>query len=103
MKVFVCYEENNHALAIECGGITDLTVFDTAEKAKRWFTGRVNEGVDDGFVMDAENDVFEGLAFDEQRLLKAIEDGWASITMYRGWQENWDESYAICVYEQEVQ
>ena len=103
MKVYVCYEENNHDIAIDCGAINALIVFDTAEKAKRWFTVRANNGVDDGFVIDADNDIFEGLAFDEERLLKAIEGGWASITMFRGYQENWDESFEICVYGQEVQ
>lgn len=98
MKVFVCYEENNYALAIECGAITDLTVFDTAEKAKLWFAGQANKAIDNGFVMDAESD-----AFGEERLLKEIENGWAALTMFRGYQENWDESYTICVYEKEIQ
>ena len=102
-EVFICYEENSHAFAIECGAITDITVFSTAEKALSWFKERVKKGIDSGFVIDRDDTAVTGMNIVYLPNVEArIKEGFAALTMFRGWQENWDESYDICVCRQEV-
>lgn len=103
MKVFVCYEENSHELAMECGAITELTVFSTAEQALKWFKKRIFQGVYDGFFMDIEDEaVTEKNNLYISNLKKRIDEGFASLTMFRDHQENWNESFTICVCAEEV-
>ena len=104
MKVYVCYELNNHELAIDAGQMTDLTVCSTKEKAKKWFIERAEKGKEEGFIPDTEDMMTgEGDAIVEKEVEKEIEKGYAQLTMFSGYQENWDESYEICVYEKEVE
>lgn len=103
MIVYVCYEENNHELANENGAIEYLTVFDDAEKAMDWFRQRVVSGRNAGYMMDAEDEkVHEHGLLDECKVFEDIEKGWATLTLFNGWRENWDDSYAICVGKKEV-
>ena len=101
--VFVCYEENRHSLAAENGAITDLCIKKSLGDAIGWLYDRLKVGKDGGFVIDAEAEEREGGDVKEELILKSIESGIASITMFAGYQENWDESYDIVVEVKEVQ
>jgi hypothetical protein len=104
MKVYVCYEENNHDYAIECGAISDLAVYDTPEKALLWFAERVSEGLKDGFVLDSEDPAYiNNNVYDMKKVAQDLQSSeFVSLTLFNGYQENWDESYAICIDVKEV-
>ena len=104
MKVYVCYELNNHELAIENGSMQELTVFVSPEKAREWFLKRIEQGKKDGFLLDREDEMIaEDQTIDEEKIIENIGEGYAELTMFAGYQENWNESYAICVFEKEVE
>jgi len=104
MKVYACYEENNHAYLIECGAITDFTIYDTPEKALLWFAERVSEGVKNGHIIDSDDpNYINNNVCDMKQISNDLkDDNFVSLTMFNGYQENWDESYAICIDVKEV-
>lgn len=103
MKVFVCYEAYNHALAVECGAVNQLTVFGNEVQAIDWMYDRLHIGKEDGFVIDSECEMLnDGGDIDEVLLLGEIENKFASVTMFSGYQENWDESFDIAIEVKEV-
>lgn len=98
MKVFVCYEGNNHALAIESGAINQLTVFSNKATAIDWFFDRIKVAKDYGFIIDKESDLLNNGEVDKKLILGAIKTNeYVSVTMFSGWQENWDESFDIVI------
>lgn len=101
--VFVCYEENRHELATENGAITDLCVKKNFSDAISWVYDRLKLGADSGFVVDKEAEELEDGDVSEAKLLDDIEKGIIAITMFSGYQENWDESYDIVVEVKEVE
>ena len=101
--VFVCYEENRHSLAAENGAITDLCIKKSLGDAIDWIYDRLKVAKDEGFVIDAEAGELEDGDVKEELILKSIESECVSLTMFRGWQENWDESYESVVEVKEVQ
>lgn len=95
--VYVCYEENYNSLAFENGPIDEIRVFRTSESAYNWFLNRVDEAIAYGFVIDKEDTkTCYGFILCEE-LYKEIENGYSSLTVFKGRHENWDLSYAICV------
>lgn len=91
--VFLCYEENRHQLASECGAVNELKAFGGRGKAAAWALERVECGQNDGYIVDTE---YGEVTLD--RLLKELEDEECiDITMFNGHQENWDVSYDIIV------
>jgi hypothetical protein len=104
MKAYVCYEENNHDYIIECGAISDLSVYSTPEKALLWFAERVSEGLKNGFVIDSDDPTYiHNNVYDLKQIAKNLEsDQYVSLTLFNGYQENWDESYAVCIDVKEV-
>lgn len=96
--VFLCYEENRHQLAIECGAVNEITAFDGYGKAAAWALKRVECGQNDGYIVDTE---YGEVTLD--RLIKELEDEECiDITMFNGYQENWDVSYDVIVRKAEV-
>lgn len=98
-KVYLCYEVNNHQLALECGAVNEIKAFGSVDKTAAWVLERVKCGTDDGYIVDAE---YGEVTLD--RLIKELnDDGCVYITMFNGYQENWDVSYAIIVQRTEVE
>lgn len=89
MNIFACYEVNSHSLAIEAGAINNFCLFSKWDKVKVWFEKAIAQGIHYGFVIE------------EERLnnLDAITSTPAEIrlTLFKGHQGNWDESYEITV------
>ena len=102
MTVYVCYEENRNSLVVENGPVDELRVCRTAELAMRWFLERIKEAEEYDFVKDIEDVKVVDKAVDSQKLLNEIENGFSSLTVFKGWQENWDVSYTICTRRREV-
>ena len=97
--VFLCYEENRHQLACECGAVSGLKAFCGIGKAAAWALERVECGQNDGYIVDTE---YGKVTLD--RLLEELkEDEYIDITMFNGYQENWDVSYDIVVQKALVQ
>lgn len=96
--VLLCYEENRHQLARECGAIEKLQAFGSVSKAVQWVLDRVKEGTDDGYIVDKE---YGEVARD--RLFEEILEGGIDITLFNGYQENWDVSYDIIAQKVEVE
>lgn len=96
--VYVCFEKNCPRLCNEVDAITDLCVFDDAERAIKWADDRIKEGEKNGFVMDegdiwrTPDDVFQDLE----------QDGISATTMFLRHQDNWDANYDICIIKKEV-
>lgn len=98
LHMFVCYEENKHDLAIESGAINQLTVFSNKATAIDWFFDRIKVAKDYGFVIDKESDLLNNGEVDKKLILGAIKTNeYVSVTMFSGWQENWDESFDIVI------
>jgi len=98
-KVYLCYEVNNHQLALECGAVNGIKTFGSIDKTVEWVLERVKCGTDDGYIVDAE---YGEVTLD--RLIKELnDDGGIYITMFNGYQENWDVSYDIIVQRTEVE
>lgn len=102
LYVFVCYEENKHDIAIECGSISDLTVFNNAAMATEWFFKRLDVAKNSGFVIDSESELLKDGEISKKLVAEEIENREVSVTMFSGWQENWDESYDIVIQLKEV-
>ena len=102
MTVYFCYEENAHDLAIEYGTFSSTVLFDSAEKALVWFQERVLAGKIEGFVLDAENENVSANECNYDAVKNELERGFVSLLMFLGHQNNWDESYSICVERKEV-
>lgn len=97
--VFLCYEENRHQLANECGAIEELKAFGNKGQAVAWVLERVKHGTDNGYIVDTE---YGEVTLD--KLFKELtKDGSIDITMFNGYQENWDVSYDIVVQKAEVE
>lgn len=96
--VYVCFEKNCPHLCSEVDAITDLCVFDDAERAIKWADDRIKEGEKNGFVMDkgdiwrTPDDIFQDLE----------QDGISTTTMFLRYQDNWDANYDICIIKKEV-
>lgn len=98
-KVYLYYEVNNHQLALECGVVNEIKAFGDINKTVAWVLERVKYGTDDGYIVDAE---YGEVTLD--RLIKELnDDGGIYITMFNGYQENWDVSYDIIVQRTEVE
>lgn len=95
MRVFVCYEANGPEIAIETGAVSTLEVFDSAEKALAWYERQVQGGLENDFVMDAEDAAVTGETLDLKVIAEEIERGYSGLTMFLGHQENWRQSYDI--------
>lgn len=98
MNVYLCYEENNHQLAFECGTIDELTAFGEIGKAVVWAYDRIKHGTNDGYIVDAEY----GDVTPDRLLNELTTDGSIDITLFNGYQENWDVSYDVIVRKVEV-
>ncbi len=98
-SVFLCYEENRHQLASECGAIDELKAFGNKGHAVAWVLERVEHGTGDGYIIDAEY----GEATLDRLFKELTKDGNIDITMFNGYQENWDVSYDIIVQKVEVE
>ena len=97
--VFLCYEENRHQLASECGAVNELKAFGGIGKAAAWALERVECGQNDGYIVDTE---YGEVTLDS--LIKELEeDKCIDITMFNGHQENWDVSYDIIVQKVAVE
>lgn len=88
---YTCYERNRNLLLNDTEEITDSVSFDTQEKATKWIRERIIEGTKCGFVMDEEATVPISLNTDS-----------LALTMFYRFQENWNESYDICVEKKSV-
>lgn len=99
IKVYLCYEENRNQLFLECGAVDELKAFGSIDKTVEWVLERVKCGTDDGYIVDAE---YGEVTLD--RLIKELnDDGGIYITMFNGYQENWDVSYDIIVQRTEAE
>lgn len=97
--MYLCYEVNNHQLALECGAVNEIKAFCSINKTVEWVLERVKCGTDDCYIVDAE---YGEVTLD--RLIKKLNDtGGIYITMFNGYQENWDVSYDIIVQRTEVE
>lgn len=96
--VYVCFEKNCPHLCSEVDAVTDLCVFDDAERAVNWADSRIEEGKKNNFVVDegdmwkTPNDIFEELT----------RNGVSVTTMFLWHQDNWDSNYDICIIRKEV-
>ena len=95
-RVFVCSEVNHHELVIECGEVNALTVIESEDTAYKWVCERIKEGECDGFIKDRDYD------YSEENVKNEIADGFFTITMFREYQENWNESFDITVERKEI-
>lgn len=95
--VFVC-----HVLATGSGAISQLTVFNNAAKATDWLYDRLRTAKEDGFVIDNESDLLKDGGIDKAAILDALDKKFVSVTMFSGWQKNWDESFDIVIEVKEV-
>lgn len=84
MKNYVVYESNYGDLIIEgCSATNIIGVFTSYEKALKCFNNQINKGIEDGFVKDGE--------YTESK----ISVPYKHITMFSGYQENWNRYYEI--------
>lgn len=97
--VYVCYEENYNDLLIENGTFDALCIKDTFDKAYQYLSEQIASGIIDGFVED-EGTVNEP----KENIEKDIaEHGKFSTIMFKGRQENDNESYAIVIERKVVE
>lgn len=96
--VYLCYEVNNHQLALECGAVNEIKAFCSINKTVEWVLERVKCGTDDCYIVDAEY----GDVTPDRLLYELTTDGCIDITLFNGYQENWDVSYDVIVRKVEV-
>lgn len=97
--VYVCFEENYNDLLIENHTLNALCVKDTFDKAYQFLSKQIESGINEGFVED-EATVNEPKENIEKDL---TEHGRFSTIMFRGRQENDNESYAIVIERKVVE
>lgn len=98
-QVYLCYEENYHELALECGAVNELRAFADKQKAVAWVMERVKEGVAYAFFVDEEYGEVS-----EERIRAELDDhGSVSFAMFKDYQENWDVSYDIIVQATDIE
>ena len=96
-SVYVCYEANGPYLAQEAGPINELELFWTKESRDAWLEARLEQAVEDDFIVDEEIGGSEKLA-------KLIEQNDSiDITLFREEQENWNEHYDIIAHKMSIQ
>lgn len=84
-ELFLCYEENNHDIALECGAVNEIKAFSNKEKVIEWANQRIKSAILSGFIIDEEIKDVES----------EIDSCNFSITMFLDHQENWNSSYDI--------
>lgn len=99
MNVYLCYEENNHQLAFECGTIDEMTAFCEIGRAVVWAYDRIKHGTNYGYIVDTEY----GEVTPDRLLHELTADGSIDITLFNCYQENWDVSYDVIVRKVEVE
>lgn len=89
MKVYIVFESNYGEISWSAANATEIYgVFDTLEKANKCKQERIENGKEEGFVVDKE--------------IKDIENQ-ETIIMFYEEQENWNSYYEISVMEMEVE
>lgn len=102
-EIFVCYEENYNELTYDAGTVNELCVYQNEKDALNWFIERVNQGIEDNFVLDIEDEIAQSETECNVDVLKEeIKKGNACITMFRQEQENYNESYSICITKEKI-
>jgi len=86
-EVLVCYEENAPHLSVECGAVNEIKLLLSEESKVEWINERIESGIRDGFFVDEE--------LNEEQLEAEKRKAFTGITMFRGHQENWNESFTI--------
>lgn len=91
-SVFVCYEENKNALALESGAMNELSVNTDKDKVVEWIKNRikVNEGY--GYLIHDDTDI-------EKEILKEN----ICITMFKEYQGNYEYCFDIVVLKKSIQ
>lgn len=98
-QVYLCYEENSHELAIECGPVNGIRAFADKQKAVAWVMERVKEGVAYEFLVDEEY----GEVSEERIEAELGGSGSVNFTMFKDYQENWNVSYDIIVQATDIE
>ncbi len=84
-ELFLCYEENRHDIALECGAVNEIKAFSNKEKVIEWANQRIRSGIASDFIVDEEIKDIES----------EINSCNFSIAMFYEHQENWNSSYDI--------
>jgi len=91
-SLWLCYEENSSHLAAEAGAVNALELFFSKESKEAWIRERLAQATEDDFFVDKE----------VTNLEEKIEHDDFFVTVFRGHQENWNESYDIIAKKADV-
>ena len=95
-SAYVCYEENCSDLAREAGAINEMTLFFTKQSRNAWIAERLEQAKTDKFFVDKE------VGGEEELADRIQSDDSFDITLFRGYQENWNDSYDIIARKLEI-
>lgn len=88
--VYVCYHENSRSIAMDAGGVSDLTVKQSIEEVYKWAKSAVEQAENDGFVPMCEceaTDFFSTL----------LESPKITLPVYKNGNEDAEDHYVITV------
>lgn len=103
MKVYIYYEENYHDVALDCGPVSDICIYSTEEKAINKFMANFEIGISEGFIADNTDDLLHaGIPINEAVKIQLDKTGIIALTMFAGYQDNFDQSYTMCLEVMEV-
>lgn len=88
--VYVCYHENSRSIAMDAGGVSDLTVKQSIEEVYKWAKAAVDQAEDDGFVSVCECEVTEFFS-------NLLESQKSTLPVYKNGNEDAEDHYVITI------
>lgn len=88
--VYVCYHENSRSIAMDAGGVSDLTVKQSIEEVYKWAKAAVDQAEDDGFVSVCECEATEFFA-------ELLESQKSTLPVYKNGNEDAEDHYVITI------
>lgn len=88
--IYVCYHENSRSIAMDAGGVSDLTVKQSIEEVYKWAKTAVDQAEDDGFVPVCECEATEFFS-------EVLESQKITLPVYKNGDEDAEDHYVITV------
>lgn len=89
-QLFCCYETNSNSLIQDAGLYNFNLITKDKNSVVECVIKQIDEGKDNGFVVDSQYGEVTA-----SKLLKDLDEKGIFITMFREYQENWNECYDI--------
>lgn len=94
--IYICFESHSPRWRDDCNTVRNMVAFDSPDKVFEWFQSRIAEGIANAFVLDEQHKCYIGRKeYNADLILSDIIEGKASLNMFLGFQDNWNEHYAI--------